>query len=367
MSIAFTGFAAALPALIPLAKEVWSAISGGELAQEAEARVKRLRQEFEALVGSPTKSEKAGLDALKSAVTEGDADRVFKGLAEGVTTDAGLRSDFTAAESKEIADLKDQMRLNPGVRFLAGERRIAEIEAARGERDLERARGLMTQMLKPGEAGVNALRTVRGIVDRNPSAFPAGFLGDVEMAFPEAQKRQEDIDRQGRLNSAAAERAEHKRQEEEKDLDVQNALIDEKDAVNRAEFRAGRARRKQHEREADRRARQEDADAERDDDAWKRGAPQRRIRALRPAIRATSESMQFGTPTDHQSDEIANAVIAMTRQGVDTNTAILSAVMNKAQQIAQLQMKLAQQQQQAIRMQMGGDWNGDPSMMPGTY
>jgi hypothetical protein len=77
-----------------------------------------------------------------------------------------------------------------------------------------------------------------------------------------------------------------------------------------------------------------------------------------------AQQLNLGTPTNAQADDMARQVLALTREGVATNDAILSAIQAKSQQIAQLQMRLQQQRARAVQFGMGSDQSGQFSLLP---
>jgi hypothetical protein len=363
LSIAFTGFASALPMLIPLFGQLWHAVAGGDAADEAEKKLDRLKREFDNLIGTPTGAGRDAMAALKSAVTEGDSAAVFKGLSETIANSPGLRSGYTPGEADKLSRLRwiQKNARSAGQASPDADAGINAIEQARNQRDRDRARDLMTKMLHPDDEGQGALRTVQTIVKSNPSAFPAGFLGDVERATPEEVAAQAALERQGQLNAANQANASRLRREAEARREQQKAL-DIQGRKNAQQYD------RQQEQEARRDSAAEDRFSEQDEAenrrSWGRSQETAPRRRFQPMVSAASQDMGYGTPTDTQAAEMAERVLSLTRQGVDTNTAILTTVTQKAQQIAQLQQQLAAQAMQAQRLLMGGDQTGNFPMMP---
>jgi hypothetical protein len=223
----------------------------------------------------------------------------------------------------------------------------------------------------PTERG--ARDTIRALARDVPGAFQfdpylAKNLGTVETeerdAWDEQMRGYDEM--VGRAQAGGKGRREQRAQ-----IDREIAQTDRDDAANLREWKAAKAARKRKEKEEARDEAQEARDTEHDDAKnlreWKAAQKTAPVRRAKSQVTAAAQHMGYGTPTDTQAGEMAQQVIALTKQGVNTNDAILAAVTAKARQIQQLHARLMQQQAAAGQLMQSTDQTGQFSMMPGAF
>ena len=141
---------------------------------------------------------------IKHAVVEADSRKVVGALAHAMEAD-GTGEKETLAEASQGNRLRNAMArfsADPEVRAKADERLQAHEDKVKqriNKANVDRAKDLLFQ----AQDDPLALRSLITKVERNPAAFPAGFLGDLKNQTPEARKQQEEWEAQGRANAKA--------------------------------------------------------------------------------------------------------------------------------------------------------------------
>lgn len=178
-----------------------SAWSGGAIDQLAKIRerAEEAAKAFEKLAAAPTKMESEAAAHVKEFTTE-NFKAMYKGLSEAIGQHPGMRADVAVApEGAMIGGA-------PGV-IPTATKSLAQRQKEAGEKALElnrqKARELITEAEKPGEAGEPARQRIRALAAQFPGAFPKGAA---EAFSPEAAEekrvKEENIraDIQGRKN-----------------------------------------------------------------------------------------------------------------------------------------------------------------------
>ncbi len=253
--------------LSDIAQSAWSGGSIEQLHQIREA-AEQAAEAFDKLTKEHTKSVEAAGKFTHESIVEGPVGKILEGLAAGIATDPGQRSEMT--ERQKLA-----LRLAPN----AMERTLTEGKI-RGELDEEnrrKAREMLVAMDKPGEPGRIARETAHRFAQANPGAFPSGFAAKLDPEAAEADRVHRaniEADIQGNKNIRAAEKsAEHEKIEANKRLTEQGIHFEEQG--------------KREQLEAEKKAAME---------AIRRGE-----HVLSPQARGQLQDMLLGGQTPHQS------------------------------------------------------------------
>ncbi len=212
---------------------------------DLEALAKKV-DDFNALLGKPTRAEAAGAKIIQEAIQEGDPARIARNAARALGA-SGKGETMTAQEKADLDTYQKQLEF---AQANLGERGIASAQgsldqARQAVRDRLAAANLKTvqaaivDLGAGGEAGRKARGLLGPLVAADPRAFPPGLLGDIERADPADVKRQADLEAQGELNIENKKRADKEAKEaKEKQAHAKEALerlsSDAQDAVAKA-------------------------------------------------------------------------------------------------------------------------------------
>ena len=367
-----------LIALAPLAKKAMESFTGPEalpqvkvLLDDAAERVKGLQHELNKLMQSRPMAEKRTAEEVEFIIGEGGPANLIRGIAAGMGA-AGEGAPRTAGENKRIRLAQERLtaleasrgkmpaaayemeRANAmadlrGAQFDANSRTTAETERMAGEM----LAGAPTSAAARRRIGRYLPGLGAQFADVEPEALRA-FDADVAAQAEDAEgAKGSRVERQAKAVAAAkAMREERKRVAQDQD--------DVAEGLNMARKAEAEARKKEARFDADQ---ARDADQAEASEALRR--PRNRARA---GILAAGAEM--GLPamfTPEQVNQMADQVVGLGKQGVDTNTAIMSALMGKVQALQRLKQQLQSQQQWANGLNMGGDNSGDFSAMPSMY
>ena len=256
LSIAFTGFVSVLPLVIPLLKELWEAIKGGDAAEqtkerlkEIQAEIERTRKEFEKLRDAPKDFEKEAASGFKMFLEGPRAGQAGAAVLSGLMRDKGMVGRLSGDLQKFFQEVAgpEGMETDEALAIRAEQQAAAEYSRAGGEgptprhriegvakalrerREAARQKGFraladraVAGATVPGAAGEGARRLLREATRGTP-----GFE-ELELYTPE------------RIEQAEAEYAESQATDEEENRQVE--------AQKRQRKRAAGARRKAFER-----------------------------------------------------------------------------------------------------------------------
>lgn len=314
LTAAIGGLAIATSLAIPTVKGWWEAFWGedGEKIAKAKEQVKTLREEWEKLTKTPTKAEAAGAKGLQEAIVEGGPENILKGIVETmVTSGRGDVARMTPEEAEQIRKYELGLNFAVGPVRTGAEKRLADYRQQVQDRinteNRDRAQKILTGVDDKGPTGQGARDTLGALIELNPRAFPAGLLGDVKNADPEAVKAQADLEAQGKIRSEQLGRQAKERADFAKD--VERARKEEEQRTKKQFAEAIKAG-KDHEKlfagidddvSAEKHFEQEDKDTERAGDKASRDAKHAADKAARDAESGRKEGIQSQIDTNQQA------------------------------------------------------------------
>ena len=213
LSLAFTGFTAALPILLPLLEQFWKALSGGEEGKgpepvvkalsEAEGRLKRIRDELEK-IGEFRPPEGLETEQLVSKFLGiSDRERVLRGTAAALAAspegaqmtaeekrmakgiEVGLRPGQDAPTRAYFERIRTEFQNTVGKRLEAENRRRAEEIVG------------LAPLQEPARAHLGRLAAAA------PGGFPGGFAAHLAELEPGVQRRLEAEEQDALLDAEA--------------------------------------------------------------------------------------------------------------------------------------------------------------------
>jgi hypothetical protein len=366
LSMGFTALTVALPVLIPLVKDFWAQMTG----QGADLAADKLKAITENLEAARDEFQK-----LREMPTDVEADKqkriagMMEGEKGGTIQDAVIKA--MEASGQGFVDTKEEKNPHPG--FEAIEKQQHEERVRAGNLDLAQK---MLGGIKGGKTRQQrdeAITSLQGLVQAQPGMFPAGFGQDLE-APPRTKEEQTALEAQGNVNRRRMGRemdaeklaeTQQQRMNESQANRNQRQYAREQDAedlrvkqLNTAAEMQARKNAQRAEKEATRELESEMMGS----DAASETKRQRQLRGAKRGVQQgieqlRSEGIPIGDPTETQLGEVASRVISLTSQGVATNQAIMSAIGEKMQRLAQLEQALQRQQAQASHL-FGGDNSG---------
>lgn len=383
-------------ALIPVVEQLWTKLGDKEAAEAAKQRLKELREEikaahdeFERLAKAPTDYERQSAQLTREFLEDRpNAEKLRAGLVATMGAKSGVaglsaeqREEYNRAARSVLSDEQIAARAEASASEAAIRTRSPEAVAAARERTATRLRAareaaedrrrkllesgkaqqaerLVRDALRAGPEGDAARGELERRIQEEPGFFPPNFLQHLHELGPEAlRQQQEEIEAAEEEGKQAIERGRRRRAKEAARDRTSLAL----ERQGRANKEAGDERERRDEEQEVRDAERADAENLHEFRKARAAAPVRRARAQ---VTRAARQMGYGTPTDAQAEEMARDVVSLTRQGVATNDAILSAVRSKAQEIERLQARLMTQRAEAMRLQMGADQSGQFSLLP---
>jgi hypothetical protein len=384
----------------------FKSIAIGEAADQLKAledRAEKAAEKFDKLTKRPSKTEAAGAKSLQELFDETGAVNIEKGLA-GVLGTSGLGEDLTEEERSDLAYLSSKEALDKATEHLYGQGLTGEqldqardaygkaLIAERAKREAEyrgrhmgsnvaKAKEIITGALEPGQAGAGSRATLADLVDKGQGSFPPGFLGDVLNSFPEQIARQQGLEREGAANAArsdAATRAKRERQRVTDDADHKWERAERElsqDRERHAKFveqlsRDGQENeehmKREQEREAQRQERENAHFLQQTHQRLQREDKERPQQEAAQRIRNISR-FQGARPTEDQVMAAAQDAVALAKQGLDVNSAAMSAFLSMRQASERLRQQLEQQAAQwraeQNRLGMSPDQTGNFSQL----
>lgn len=192
LSLAFTGFTAALPLLMPAFKAMWESVAGAGVLEDTKAKLKDLEEDlkrFQALREQPMEFEAMSMEALKK-VTAGPAaakmmDDVVKAM---MATGTGA-----VAEQPWFERLRGMIGIGPLGTAIAA---LAPTEAEQAEKmrqaNLQEAKRMVAGLTAPTrEKREESLTFIRALAEQRPDLFPQNMAARLAEMTPEALEAQE--------------------------------------------------------------------------------------------------------------------------------------------------------------------------------
>jgi hypothetical protein len=350
-----------LIALTPVVKNAMGAFTGPDalprvkaLLDDAAERVKGLQGELDKLMKSRPMKEKQTASEVEFLVGEEGPEKLIRGIAAGMGA-AGDGARMTDAERQRIKNLRGALGGSDDERVVAAIRQAQFEINGRITGENER---MAAEMLASAPTSAASRRRIgrylpefgEALASTEPEADEAGEA-QVQAVIDEGNRAHEaGVARRKR----AAEHARKSRATAQRDARRTAEDIATADEAERAHEQKSRAT-------AQRDARRTAEDIATADEA-ERARPRE---AARAQILQAGE--QMGLPaafTGDQVNEMADEVVRLGKQGVDTNTAILATLSGKVRQMQRLSAQMQAQAAWANQLGMGSDQSGDFSAMP---
>jgi hypothetical protein len=348
--------------------ENWDKIAKGmssdaiDKAKNDLEKLAKKADEFNAMLGKPTRAEAAGGKIIEEALGGGEqTGRIARVLAAQLGR-SGRGEQMTTEESKQIAAAESQVEMVKGTRFEAEERNVlARLQGAAKERirkaNAAAVQGALVDVQKGGEGARVARALLSPLVAAGPAGLPAGFLGALETSAPEEIEKQQQLEAQGELNIESIKRREQDQKAKQKETQ-------KKEDEHRKEIR-DRQKLRMDKLNSDARAADQE-DRGKDDAA--REAARNKQEALRDEDKARREKMQIGRANQHEAIQNINKMQQQANQATDDfmqmmheNGNIFNGVMYSVDQLRNMaywaKRQTAKQAEQMRESAMGGGNN----------
>jgi hypothetical protein len=179
----------------------WLNVAAGDL-EKLRVATEKAGDAFDALMKTPSELGAREIAKLKEAITDlqkGGGAAVFKGIAEGVAIEPGLRAEETPAEQKQRKFLEDQIKNPPNWLGAPGlvedlKKQLAAMDKHMNERNGEIARALIGRSLMAGEDGDGARAQLKRLVEKFPGSFSPAFRAALQRNTPEMLQGEIDLE-----------------------------------------------------------------------------------------------------------------------------------------------------------------------------
>jgi hypothetical protein len=393
-----------LIALTPIAVKAWEALSGesGGFAEKARERLKELREEiakthkeFEKLTNAPTDAEKTAAEGVKLFLqARPNADRARAAVAGGMTraeavgalpgetqlalahaeSEANVSDDELQRQANRAAReqwaqgggegappqelIDDELKKRKEFRARAREQADQVVQKAR----TNRAEAIVSGAAVAGPAGAKDRQRLMELTKNRPEFRELQNYTPERIAADEAEYQaqlEKDAEEKERLEASKAARRQARA-----DVDDEIQRNAEADQANLQDWQHGKANAKQKAAQQARKA----AELARENE--RAGREIERQEQRRPVEAMTREMAPYGHAAGLPDEAIVHAAqeaVAMTRQGLDAQSAAQTALAQAIQQMVALRQRAAmlqQQQQQLMQQNMGADLTGMFSPFP---